>query len=555
VVTDERDGAFDSAFPTTLNPGATATRTFTSTITFADATAGNVNNTVSVTANALQVAVSDETTAECSLTPVEGIVITKSCPVLTTGQRIGSTITYTVTIENTGDTTLTGIDVTDSRAGSFDTPFPTELAPGASATRTFTSTITSDDATMGNVDNTVTVTTDDETIFGSATAECPLTPGTVIIHKTGNLGAEMLPEVCFELRQGEAVVGPVCTDENGLATFTNVPLGTYTVAEASTPPGYVPVAPFEVTVSQAETVTLTIDNPRGSIGLPIFKLDCQTDPGEVLASDLFADVNYVPDGCVRVAGVAFTVTIDDEAQTGSFVTGADGSFTLTAPFFSSVEVTEDVTTATPGYLPREATQSIDSVPVEGAEGLVFVNLAQDGNVKIIKMVCKTKKARATTFEITEPDSVTVAGGKDEHNDTCWRGANVAFTITGGNLTQPLKVKTDRNGEINIGLQAGDYTIVEDVTGATAEFTVVANQTTVIKVTNFKVVEKPQPTPTPTKPGKPTPIEELPNTGSGASGLGGGFGWLSLLILSLGGLASVSLLAIGAKRQKRTRRGA
>ena len=66
---------------------------------------------------------------------------------------------------------LTGIAVTDSRTGTFDSPFPTSLAPGASATRTFTSTITQADANNGNVDNTASVTTADADVSDSDTAE------------------------------------------------------------------------------------------------------------------------------------------------------------------------------------------------------------------------------------------------------------------------------------------------------------------------------------------------------------------------------------------------
>jgi uncharacterized surface anchored protein len=380
----------------------------------------------------------------------------------------------------------------------------------------------------------------------------------VIITKTGNEGAEPLPDVCFELRQGESVViGPVCTDEEGIATFTNVPLGTYIVAEASTPPGYIPAEPFEVTVGNNQTVSLTIDNPRGNVGFPVYKLDCQTDPGDVSAADLFADPAYAPDGCVRVAGVAFEVTIDGEPLPAQFVTSADGSFQLSVQVFASVSVTEDLSTATPGYLPREATLTIDNVPAEGVDGLVFVNLAQDGHLRLVKYVCKTEKPRATEFEITDPTGITLAGGKDDRHDKCWLGANVAFTITGGSLTQPLKVTTDRNGAINIGLRAGTYTIVEDATGATAEFTIVPNGTTVIKVTNYKVIEHPTPEPTPTKPAKPTPepVTDLPNTGAGQGGLDS-LGWLTLLLtLGLGGVALASLLAVSLKRQKGTRKRA
>ena len=54
------------------------TRTFTSTITLEDAANGRLNNTASVTASALGVAVSDSATAECAFDPFEAADITKS---------------------------------------------------------------------------------------------------------------------------------------------------------------------------------------------------------------------------------------------------------------------------------------------------------------------------------------------------------------------------------------------------------------------------------------------------------------------------------------------
>ena len=131
---------------------------FTSTITPQDALNGNVNNSATVAADALGVAVTDTALAECPFNPVEGVEITKSCPVIPAGTRAGASISYQVTIRNIGDVPLTNVVVTDTRTGSFNEPFPTELAAGASATRTFTSTITLADAAAGNVNNSATVT-------------------------------------------------------------------------------------------------------------------------------------------------------------------------------------------------------------------------------------------------------------------------------------------------------------------------------------------------------------------------------------------------------------
>jgi len=117
--------------------------------------------------------------------------ISKSCGVIPPDAAIGGQVSYGVTIANAGNVTLTDIVVTDEREGTFDSPFPTELLPGESAERIFTSTITMLDALAGDVDNTVSVTAtiadsppllllfraaqmEEETVTSTAVAECKL---------------------------------------------------------------------------------------------------------------------------------------------------------------------------------------------------------------------------------------------------------------------------------------------------------------------------------------------------------------------------------------------
>ena len=90
--------------------------------------------------------------------PEADIEIDKSCPVIPDDPQVGDEITYQVTITNTGDVPLYDIDVIETREGEYDAPFPTELAPGDSATRTFTSEITPEDVLNGNVNNGAAVT-------------------------------------------------------------------------------------------------------------------------------------------------------------------------------------------------------------------------------------------------------------------------------------------------------------------------------------------------------------------------------------------------------------
>lgn len=115
--------------------------------------------------------------------PIANLEIDKSCPSIAFGAGVGSEISYEVTITNTGDVTLYDIDVIETREGTFDAPFPTELAPRESATRTFTSEITAEDMANGNVNNGVAATAFGD-VDGSTTdlivelnVDCGIAPG------------------------------------------------------------------------------------------------------------------------------------------------------------------------------------------------------------------------------------------------------------------------------------------------------------------------------------------------------------------------------------------
>jgi len=69
--------------------------------------------------------------------------------------RPGDTVTYTLTITNTGNVILTGLDSVTSVAGSFD--LPESLLPGASVTASYSYTVLSSDL-PGPLENEVTVT-------------------------------------------------------------------------------------------------------------------------------------------------------------------------------------------------------------------------------------------------------------------------------------------------------------------------------------------------------------------------------------------------------------
>ena len=77
----------------------------------------------------------------------------------TSNVKVGDTITYTITVENTGNVTVSGLTVTDPMTGLvMGTLDKTTIAPGETATVTATYVVTQDDVDAGTFTNTATAT-------------------------------------------------------------------------------------------------------------------------------------------------------------------------------------------------------------------------------------------------------------------------------------------------------------------------------------------------------------------------------------------------------------
>ncbi|MGY3684454.1 DUF7507 domain-containing protein [Streptomyces sp. TE33382] len=141
---------------TTLAPtgqsGDSTTCTGTYTITEQDAVAGSVTNTATAQGQAGTVQVQSPPDDVTVVVASElGLRLEKSADD-TRVYEAGDEVTYTYTVTNTGDTTLTGIGVTDSLVEDV-TCQASVLAPGASTTCTGTYTVTQADAARGTVIN------------------------------------------------------------------------------------------------------------------------------------------------------------------------------------------------------------------------------------------------------------------------------------------------------------------------------------------------------------------------------------------------------------------
>nr|WP_201469816.1 DUF11 domain-containing protein [Microbacterium hydrocarbonoxydans] len=147
-----------------LAVGQTATATAFYTITQADVDAGSVRNTATATARTpggATVSGSSPQVAVATIASAPGLTTTKSGAVTQGSGGVGSTITYTFTVRNSGNTTLTSVGITDPLAGLSALAYTWPgvagvLAPGQSATASATYTVTQADVDAGSVRNTAT---------------------------------------------------------------------------------------------------------------------------------------------------------------------------------------------------------------------------------------------------------------------------------------------------------------------------------------------------------------------------------------------------------------
>ncbi len=158
TVADDKASVTCPETPAALAPGDSVTCTATYVTSQADVDAGSVTNvaTAAATDQAGRGVTSNRDTVTVTADRTAALTVDKQAGV-PTGSAVGDTIDYTFLVENTGNVTLTNVNVDDPKVGSVSCPQNT-LAPGEQMTCTGTYTLTQDDIDAGTVDNTVTVT-------------------------------------------------------------------------------------------------------------------------------------------------------------------------------------------------------------------------------------------------------------------------------------------------------------------------------------------------------------------------------------------------------------
>ncbi len=183
VVLSDRTGTTPVFTVATLAPGASAN--FTGSYTVPAGSACSVTSTLTGSGNdrCAGTRVTASVTTTCPVLTVPAIQVTQACPATPTPQ--GGTLTFTGTVKNTGNITLTDVVVLSDRVGTKPVFKAATLAPGAVANFTGRYTVPTDCCT---VSSTLTATAKDScaevVVQDTATSVCPvLTSPKIVVTK------------------------------------------------------------------------------------------------------------------------------------------------------------------------------------------------------------------------------------------------------------------------------------------------------------------------------------------------------------------------------------
>ncbi|WP_281228990.1 DUF7507 domain-containing protein [Flavobacterium aquiphilum] len=234
--------------PSTLTPNAIGTATVTYAIKQFDIDAGKVTNSATVTGT---------TPTGSTVTDTSGTTIANNTPTVTTLNsnpgiavvktgvvggtvKVGDLITYTFTVTNTGNITLSNIVINDALTNSVNlTVSPSALAPNAIGAATVTYAIKQSDIDAGKVTNSATVTgtipTGGTVTDTSGTAINNDNPTVTTLNSTS--GISIMKEGTYEdkNKDGIANVGDVINYSFTVTNTGNVSLSNIAIQDNNVP--------------------------------------------------------------------------------------------------------------------------------------------------------------------------------------------------------------------------------------------------------------------------------------------------------------------------------
>ena len=445
---------------TVVAAGEVLTFTATHVVTEADLPSP-LENTVTVSGTDSQGTPIEETTTETvEVTYTSSYSVTKVADVASA--NIGDTITYTYTITNTGDTTISGIAVLDSKIGPI-TPPATEIAPGDVLSFTATYEVTEADL-PSPLENTVTVSgTDSEGTPIEETAT-----ETVEVTYTSSYRVTKVADVA------SANIGDTIT-----YTYTITNTGDTTIGEISVIDNVLgDITPADTEIAAGEVLTFTATHVVTEADLPgpivntvtVTGTDPQGTPVEEPATET-VDVTY-----------AASIEVSKSASTSSAAIGETVTYTYIITNTGDVAVTDlALTDDQLGTieLPQTSLLAGESITVEKAYQATKIDLP-----RIVNVATATAKDSITGNDVPPAtDTVTVSLSyepdytvtKTASPESASVGQTVVYTYvvenTGNIVLEEIILVDDQLGPVTLdktSLQLGEsatgtleYTIAPD----------------------------------------------------------------------------------------------
>ncbi|MBQ6481419.1 MAG: DUF11 domain-containing protein, partial [Anaerolineaceae bacterium] len=230
----------------TLAPDETQTFEYTYTVSQADVDTGKINNTAAATGK-------DPKGNETSDSDTETVTTVAQDPELTvektaepaSGVKVGDTVTYTVVVENTGNVTVSNIEMTDTLVTLNIPAF--ELVPGQKKEDiTYTYIVTQADVDAGKIDNTATATgkdPKDNDVTGSDDAEV------TTVAASPEITVEKSADPANGVKVGDTVTYTVVVTNTGNVTISSIEMSDTLVTLSE--------APFDLQPGDSRTITYT----------------------------------------------------------------------------------------------------------------------------------------------------------------------------------------------------------------------------------------------------------------------------------------------------------
>ncbi|MDC1298993.1 hypothetical protein N8Z64_05495, partial [Pseudomonadales bacterium] len=391
----------------------------------------------------------------------------------TTGLSAGDTISYAFTVTNTGNTTLTNIEVTDPTATVTGTTIAS-LASGASDTTSYTAryTLTQSDIDAGTFTNTATATgdgagTDDVTDTGSDTQTLSGS-SSLTLAKIGTLNDD---DGTTGLSAGDTISYAFTVTNTGNTTLTNIEVTDPTATVTGTT-----IASLASGASDTTSYTARYTLTQSDIDAGTFT-NTATATGDGAGTDDVTDTDSDTQTLARTGSLTLIKTASDPADNDSngvdvgdvitytYVATNSGNVTLTNVVVSETQAdfTGTGTLPSPAYASGGSDQDSDSAMddlavVESVTWRATYALTQaDIDAGFIE-----NQAKATGSSSGNTGDVTDLSDDDGTNDSDKTKKSYSL-VSNQTLAKAVTSKTGTAGAYAVG-DVVTYTITHTNTG-------------------------------------------------------------------------------------------